>query len=257
MSKCNTKEYQTKPDGMDICGMPLHWRHNGRDGVSNHQPHDCLLNRLYRRRSKIKSKLHVTSLCVGNSPVTVEFPTQRASNAENVSIWWRHHTLYAGWPIRSPCAKHNSHPLFTWNVEISIWIDLTDMCVLESVSSRVLVLYRHISVRLYLCKTTRLSWTCKLTRKWIQLPTSPLCSTVATSTLGGIQLARWRHSNGNIFRVTGPLWGESTGHRWIPLTKASDAGLWCFLWSAPKQTLEQTTKTPIIWDPIALIMTSL
>ena len=31
----------------------------------------------------------------------------------------------------------------------------------------------------------------------------------------------------------GPLWGEFTGHRWIPLTKASDAELWCFLWSAP------------------------
>ena len=41
-------------------------------------------------------------------------------------------------------------------------------------------------------------------------------------------------SNGNIFRVTGPLWGEFTGHRWIPLTKASDAELWCFLWSAPE-----------------------
>ena len=27
---------------------PLQWRHNGRDGVSNHQPHDCLLNRLFR-----------------------------------------------------------------------------------------------------------------------------------------------------------------------------------------------------------------
>ena len=40
-------------------------------------------------------------------------------------------------------------------------------------------------------------------------------------------------SNGNIFRVTGPLCGEFTGHRWIPLTKASDAELWCFLWSAP------------------------
>ena len=39
-------------------------------------------------------------------------------------------------------------------------------------------------------------------------------------------------SNGNIFRVTGPLCGEFTGHRWIPLTKASDAVLWCFLWSA-------------------------
>ena len=41
-------------------------------------------------------------------------------------------------------------------------------------------------------------------------------------------------SNGNIFCVTGPLCGEFTGHRWIPLTKASDAELWCFLWSAPE-----------------------
>ena len=39
-------------------------------------------------------------------------------------------------------------------------------------------------------------------------------------------------SNGNIFRVTGHLCGEFTGSRWIPLTKASEAGLWCFLWSA-------------------------
>ena len=39
-------------------------------------------------------------------------------------------------------------------------------------------------------------------------------------------------SNGNIFRVTGHLCGEFTGPRWIPHTKASDAELWCFLWSA-------------------------
>ena len=39
-------------------------------------------------------------------------------------------------------------------------------------------------------------------------------------------------SNGNIFRVTGPLCGEFNGQRWIPRTKASDAKLWCFLWSA-------------------------
>ena len=45
-------------------------------------------------------------------------------------------------------------------------------------------------------------------------------------------------SNGNIFRVTGPLYGEFTGPRWIPLTKASDAQLWCFIWSAPEQTYE-------------------
>ena len=41
-------------------------------------------------------------------------------------------------------------------------------------------------------------------------------------------------SNGNIFRVTGPLCGEFTGLRWIPHTKASGAELWCFLWSAPE-----------------------
>ena len=70
---------------------PLHWRHNGRDSVSNHQPRDCLLNRLFRHRSMKTSKLRVTGLCVGNSPGTGEFPTQMASNAENVSIWWRHH----------------------------------------------------------------------------------------------------------------------------------------------------------------------
>ena len=40
-------------------------------------------------------------------------------------------------------------------------------------------------------------------------------------------------SNGNIFRVTGPLCGEFTSRRWIPLTKANDAELWCWLWSAP------------------------
>ena len=40
-------------------------------------------------------------------------------------------------------------------------------------------------------------------------------------------------SNGNIFRVTGHLCGEFTGHRWIPRTKASDVELWWFLWSAP------------------------
>ena len=70
---------------------PLHWRHNDQDGVSNHQPRQCLLNRLLERRSKRTSKLRVTGLCAGNSPETGEFPAQMASNAENVSIWWRHH----------------------------------------------------------------------------------------------------------------------------------------------------------------------
>ena len=62
---------------------PLRWRHNDRDGISNHRRLDCLLNNLFRRRSKKKSKIHVTCLCEGKPPVTGGFPSQRASNAEN------------------------------------------------------------------------------------------------------------------------------------------------------------------------------
>ena len=69
----------------------LQWRHNGRDGVSNHQPDDYLLNQWIRRRSKKTSTLRVTGLYAGNSPVIGEFSAQMASNAENFSIWWRHH----------------------------------------------------------------------------------------------------------------------------------------------------------------------
>ena len=53
---------------------PLRWRHNDHAGVSNHQPHGCLLNRLFRLRSKKTSKLRVTGLCVGNSPGPVNSP---------------------------------------------------------------------------------------------------------------------------------------------------------------------------------------
>ena len=38
-------------------------------------------------------KLRVTGLCAVNSPVTGEFPAQKANNAENISIWWRHNAL--------------------------------------------------------------------------------------------------------------------------------------------------------------------
>ena len=67
--------------------VTLQWRYNGRNGISNHQPHHCLLNCLFRRWSKKIPKLYVTGLCAGNSPVTGEFPTQMTS----VSIWWRPH----------------------------------------------------------------------------------------------------------------------------------------------------------------------
>ena len=71
----------------------LKWRHNERDGISNHRHLDCFLNFWFRHRSKKSFKLRVTGLCVGNSPVAGEVPAQNASNAENVSIWWRHHAF--------------------------------------------------------------------------------------------------------------------------------------------------------------------
>ena len=52
----------------------------------------------------------------------------------------------------------------------------------------------------------------------------------------GSSMMTW--SNGNIFRVTGPLWGEFTSHWLIPLTKTRKSELWCFLWFAPEQTVE-------------------
>ena len=66
----------------------LQWRHDEGDGISNHQPSDCLLNRLFKAQIK-ENITRVTGLCEGNSPVTAELSAQRASNAENVSIWWR------------------------------------------------------------------------------------------------------------------------------------------------------------------------
>ena len=68
------------------------WRHNDHDGVSNHQSHGCLLNRLFRRRSKKTPKLRVTGLCVGTSPGPVNSPhkgpvTRKMFPFDDV-IWW-------------------------------------------------------------------------------------------------------------------------------------------------------------------------
>ena len=98
---------------------PLELRHSERDSFSDHQPHDCLLNRLFRRRSKKTSKLRVTGLCAGNSPGTGEFPAQKAVTRkmfpfDDVSMsvrnlvmppcWWYKDAIYfqthftADWP---------------------------------------------------------------------------------------------------------------------------------------------------------------
>ena len=74
------------------CGT-LEWRHNERDRISNYRDLECLLYRSSRRWSKKTSKLSITGLCDGNPPVTGGFPSQRARNAEIVSVWWRVHDV--------------------------------------------------------------------------------------------------------------------------------------------------------------------
>ena len=119
--------------GLEFLTSTLQWRHNGRDGVSNHQPHDCLLNRLFRCRSKKTSKLRATGLCPGNSPVTGEFPAQMASNAENISIWWRHHEYASGrcflcsWLVANYPFRSELLPPKTYNYMSFLHIDMTQV----------------------------------------------------------------------------------------------------------------------------------
>ena len=71
---------------MHICIITLHWRHNDHDGISNHQPH-CVYLAVYSDADQRKHQ----------SSGAGEFPAQRASYTENVSIWWRHHVTQPQW----------------------------------------------------------------------------------------------------------------------------------------------------------------
>ena len=95
----------------------LRWRHNGRDSVSNHQPYDRLLNRLFRRRSKKASKLRVTGLCGGihrapvNSPhkwpVTRKmFPFDDVIMIRAISVITTRHCFKPDSPAHLPLVPH-------------------------------------------------------------------------------------------------------------------------------------------------------
>ena len=69
---------------------PLQWRHNERDCILNHRRLYCLLSFCSSADQRKHESSASLAFVKGNSPVTGEFPAQRASKAENVSIWWRH-----------------------------------------------------------------------------------------------------------------------------------------------------------------------
>ena len=128
-------------------------------------------------------------------------------------------------------------------------VDVADLQLLQDLSCSVcLIILGHIKLYSHIShfETSRCS-------RWM----NPfLVEELETKSVNSKTLLIMTPSNGNILRVTGPLWGETTDYRWIPFTKTSDADLSGFRWSTPEQTVEQTIGTPVIWDAIALIMTS-
>ena len=89
----------------------LHWCHNDYNGISNDHRLNYLLNCLFRHRSKKTSKLCITGLCERNPLVISGFPPQRASNVENVSIWWLYH-------VKSVYLEYQQHITLIHNYHI-------------------------------------------------------------------------------------------------------------------------------------------
>ena len=96
----------------------LQWLHNKRNGVSIRQPHECLLNRLFRRRSKKTSNLLITGLCEGNPPVTGGSPHQGPITRKMFPFDEVIMTTHSAYGV-----DYNLHPLKTrgWNKSSAIF----------------------------------------------------------------------------------------------------------------------------------------
>ena len=99
--------------------VSLQWRHDGHDNVSNHQPHHCLLSRLLGA----DQRKHQSS-----ASLTGEFPAQMASNAENVSIWWRHHVHRAAVETRDREGNDHGGNSLRSNFSVSKNIQMPILC---------------------------------------------------------------------------------------------------------------------------------
>ena len=87
-----------------------------------------------------------------------------------------------------------------------------------------------IAILFIICNDNLFSRSYKLLSSRFELSSTTTCYFIHEP--ASSRIIMMTSSNDNIFHVTGPLCGEFTGHRWIPRTMASDAELWCFLWSA-------------------------
>ena len=159
------------------------------------------------RRSKKTSKLRVTGLYQGNSLGTGEFPAQRARTAENVFIWWRHHGFYlfdltvfiqgiscsSEWRIKLLIANNCAYFMDRAKLETTKWIELD--CWYYTLPAM-----KRINYSSFTWQTIHLTY--------------------------HDDVIKWKH-----FPRNWPFVRGIHRSRWIPHTKASDAELWCFLWS--------------------------
>ena len=104
--------YNTSEDITVFDTFPLQWRHNQCNSVSNHRRHDCLFNRLFRRRSKKTSKFRVAGFCEGNSPVTDEYFAQRAIPVTRNMFPFDDVIMFF---LCTDCTKPSINSCFKWN----------------------------------------------------------------------------------------------------------------------------------------------
>ena len=139
----------------------LQWRHNERDGISNHQPHDYLLNRLFRSRWKKTSKLRVTGLCGGIHRGPVNSPhkgtvTRKMFLFDDVIMWnimfhWcpQHYLGDSKYAVIISCCEHNYwwfetenqrwirlKPLI-WSSPFGNWNQVTNKVIIQSIISKI------------------------------------------------------------------------------------------------------------------------
>ena len=147
----------------------LRWRRNERDGVSNHQPHQCLLNRIFSHRWKKISKLRFTGLCEGNSPVAGEFTAQRASNAEmfpfdDVIMLCRDHSCYGlgQWErvLHSNASSHWLSPYPEWSLLCNPFVTDTHRPSKGNTLELEVEMYIYIALRIHFQTwfINRISW---------------------------------------------------------------------------------------------------
>ena len=95
-------------------------------------------------------------------------------------------------------------------------------------------------------------------QKFIALPSMSIPQTVQIHcSMREAGRTWWRHQMETFSMLLALCAGNFTSDQWVPRIKASNAELWCFLWSAWKKTIEETIVRLVIWDAIAHIMTSL